>query len=138
VKKAFPPEAKARMKQLVNNLIVALREDIPTLDWMSEPTRQAAIAKLNAFGIKIGYPDKWRDYSSLKIERGSFVDNLVRASQFERQRNLGKMGRPVDRTEWGMTPPTVNCLQQLAHERDRFPGRHSAAAVFRSNRRRRT
>ena len=121
VKKAFPPEAKARMKQLVNNLIVALREDIPTLDWMSEPTRQAAIGKLNAFGIKIGYPDKWRDYSSLKIERGSFVDNLVRASQFERQRNLGKMGRPVDRTEWGMTPPTVNAYNNSLMNEIVFP-----------------
>jgi len=121
VKKAFPPEAKARMKQLVNNLIVALREDIPTLDWMSEPTRQAAIGKLNAFGIKIGYPDKWRDYSSLKIERGSYVDNLVRASQFERQRNLGKMGRPVDRTEWGMTPPTVNAYNNSLMNEIVFP-----------------
>ena len=65
------------MKQLVDNLIAALREDIPTLDWMSDPTRQAAIAKLNAFAVKIGYPDKWRDYSSLKIERTSFVDNLL-------------------------------------------------------------
>ncbi len=121
VKKAFPPEAKARMKTLVNNLIVALREDIPTLDWMSEPTRQAAIAKLNAFGIKIGYPDKWRDYSTLKIERASFVDNLVRASQFERQRNLGKMGRPVDRTEWGMTPPTVNAYNNSLMNEIVFP-----------------
>ena len=121
VKKAFPPEAKARMKQLVDNLIVALREDIPTLDWMSEPTRQAAIAKLNAFGIKIGYPDKWRDYSSLKIERGSYVDNLVRASEFERRRNLGKMGRPVDRTEWGMTPPTVNAYNNSLMNEIVFP-----------------
>jgi len=99
VKKAFPPEAKARMKELVNNLIVALREDIPSLDWMSEPTRQAAIGKLNAFAVKIGYPDKWRDYSKLKIERTSYRDNLLRASQFGRDRNLAKMGRPVDRTE---------------------------------------
>jgi putative endopeptidase len=121
VKKAFPPEAKARMKQLVNNLIVALREDIPTLDWMSEPTRQAAIAKLNAFGIKIGYPDKWRDYSPLKIERASYLENLVRASEFERQRNLSKMGRPVDRTEWGMTPPTVNAYNSSQLNEIVFP-----------------
>ena len=121
VKKAFPPEAKARMKALVNNLIVALREDIPTLDWMSEPTRQAAIAKLNAFAVKIGYPDKWRDYSSLKIERTSFLDNLQHSSQFERRRNLAKMGRPVDRTEWGMTPPTVNAYNNSLMNEIVFP-----------------
>jgi putative endopeptidase len=121
VKKAFPPEAKARMRDLVNNLIVALREDIPTLDWMSEPTRQAAIAKLNAFAIKIGYPDKWRDYSSLKIERDSFTDNLLRSSAFERQRNLAKIGRPVDRTEWAMTPPTVNAYNNSLMNEIVFP-----------------
>jgi putative endopeptidase len=121
VKKAFPPEAKARMKELVNNLIVALREDIPTLDWMSDPTRQAALGKLNAFAVKIGYPDKWRDYSSLKIERTSFIDNLLRSSQFERQRNLSKIGRPVDRTEWGMTPPTVNAYNNSLMNEIVFP-----------------
>jgi putative endopeptidase len=121
VKKAFPPEAKARMKELVNNLIVALREDIPTLDWMSEPTRQAAISKLNAFGVKIGYPDKWRDYSTLKIERTSFRDNLLRANEFGRQRNLAKMGRPVDRTEWAMTPPTINAYNNSLMNEIVFP-----------------
>jgi putative endopeptidase len=121
VKKAFPPEAKARMKELVNNLIVALREDIPTLGWMSEPTRKAAIAKLNAFAVKIGYPDKWRDYSSLKIERASLIDNLLRSSEFERQRNLSKIGRPVDRTEWGMTPPTVNAYNNSLMNEIVFP-----------------
>ena len=108
VKKAFPPEAKARMKELVNNLVAALRDDINTLDWMSEPTQKQAIAKLESFAVKIGYPDKWRDYSTLKIDRNSYADNLIRAGRFEVHRNLAKMGRPVDRTEWGMTPPTVN------------------------------
>lgn len=121
VKKVFPPEAKVRMKELVNNLIVALREDIPTLDWMSEPTRQAAIAKLNAFGVKIGYPDKWRDYSSLKIERASFMDNLLRSNQFERRRNLTKMGLPVDRTEWAMTAPTINAYNNSLMNEIVFP-----------------
>ena len=121
VKKAFPPEAKARMKELVNNLIVALREDIPSLDWMSEPTRQAAIGKLNAFAVKIGYPDKWRDYSKLKIERTSYRDNLLRASEFARDRNLAKMGRPVDRTEWSMTPPTVNAYNNSLMNEIVFP-----------------
>jgi putative endopeptidase len=121
VQKAFPPEAKARMKALVNNLISALREDIPTLEWMSAPTQQAAIAKLNAFAVKIGYPDKWRDYSTLKIERTSFIDNLLRANEFERKRNLAKMGRPVDRTEWGMTPPTVNAYNNSLMNEIVFP-----------------
>ncbi len=121
VKKAFPPEAKARMKELVNNLIVALREDIPTLSWMTPPTQQAAIAKLNAFAVKIGYPDKWRDYSALKIERTSFIDNLLRSSEFERKRNLAKMGQPVDRTEWGMTPPTVNAYNNSLMNEIVFP-----------------
>ena len=135
VKKAFPPEAKARMKELVNNLIVALREDIPTLDWMSEPTRQAAIAKLNAFTVKIGYPDKWRDYSTLKIDRNSYADNLLRASQYERQRNLAKIGQPVERDEMGHDAADRQRLQQLAAERNSFPGGNSAAAILRSQRR---
>ena len=108
VKKAFPPEAKARMKELVNNLTAALRDDIKTLDWMSEPTQKQAIAKLESFAVKIGYPDKWRDYSTLKIERTSYADNLIRAGRFEVRRELAKIGKPVDKTEWGMTPPTVN------------------------------
>ena len=108
VKKAFPPEAKARMKELVNNLTAALRDDINTLEWMSEPTRKQAIAKLESFAVKIGYPDKWRDYSTLKVNRDSFADNMSRAGQFEIHRGLAKIGRPVDKTEWGMTPPTVN------------------------------
>lgn len=121
VKKAFPADSKARMKELVNNLIVALREDIPTLDWMSEPTRQAAIAKLNAFAVKIGYPDKWRDYSSLKITRTSYLDNQLHASEFERSRNLAKLGRPVDRNEWAMTPPTVNAYNNSLMNEIVFP-----------------
>jgi putative endopeptidase len=108
VKKAFPPEAKARMKELVNNLTAALRDDIKTLDWMSEPTQKQAIAKLESFAVKIGYPDKWRDYSTLKIDRTSYADNLIRAGRFEVRRELAKIGKPVDKTEWGMTPPTVN------------------------------
>ncbi|MFZ0063003.1 MAG: M13 family metallopeptidase [Pyrinomonadaceae bacterium] len=121
VKKAFPPEAKARMKELVNNLTAALRDDIKTLDWMSEPTQKQAIAKLESFAVKIGYPDKWRDYSSLKIDRNSFADNLLRSGRFEVQRNLAKMGQPVDRTEWGMTPPTVNAYYNALMAEIVFP-----------------
>jgi len=130
VKKAFPPEAKARMKELVNNLIVALREDIPTLDWMSDPTRQAAIAKLNAFTVKIGYPDKWRDYSSLRIERDSFTDNLLRSGAFERRRNLAKIGKPVDRSELAMTPPTVNAYNNSRMNEIGFPAGILQAPYF--------
>jgi putative endopeptidase len=104
----FPPEAKARALELVNNLKEALADRIKTLEWMDEPTKQEALKKLAAFTVKIGYPDKWRDYSLLKIDRGPFVLNAIRADNFESNRELQKIGKPVDRTEWGMTPPTVN------------------------------
>ena len=104
----FPPEAKARAMELINNLKEALADRIKTLEWMDEPTKQAALKKLAAFTVKIGYPDKWRDYSTLRIDRGPFVLNSIRAENFESKRDLNKIGKPVDRTEWGMTPPTVN------------------------------
>ncbi|HEV2045689.1 MAG TPA: M13 family metallopeptidase [Chthoniobacterales bacterium] len=104
----FPPEAKARALELINNLKEALSDRIKTLEWMDEPTKQAALKKLAAFTVKIGYPDKWRDYSTLRIDRGPFVLNAIRAQNFETKRELNKIGKPVDRTEWGMTPPTVN------------------------------
>jgi predicted metalloendopeptidase len=104
----FPPEAKARALELINNLKEALSDRIKTLEWMDEPTKQAALKKLAAFTVKIGYPDKWRDYSTLKIDRGPFVLNAIRADTFEAKRDFNKIGKPVDRTEWEMTPPTVN------------------------------
>jgi predicted metalloendopeptidase len=104
----FPPEAKARALELINNLKAALADRIKTLEWMDEPTKQEALKKLAAFTVKIGYPDKWRDYSLLRIDRGPFVLNAIRADNFEVNRELKKIGKPVDRTEWGMTPPTVN------------------------------
>ncbi len=108
VQKYFPPAAKARAREMVLNLIAALRDDLQTLPWMSPKTREAALAKLQAFNIKIGYPDKWRDYSSLKINRVSHLGNELRAVRFETTRDLAKIDKPVDRSEWGMTPPTVN------------------------------
>jgi predicted metalloendopeptidase len=108
VQKYFPPEAKARALELVHNVLAALRDDLQSLPWMSPATRKAAIEKLEAFTIKIGYPDKWRDYSALKIERGPYVTNAFRAAQFENARDLAKIGKPVDRGEWGMSPPTVD------------------------------
>jgi predicted metalloendopeptidase len=108
VSENFPPEAKARALELINNLKEALSDRIKTLEWMDEPTKQAALKKLAAFTVKIGYPDKWRDYSTLKIDRGPFVLNAIRAETFEAKRDINKIGKPVDRTEWEMTPPTVN------------------------------
>lgn len=104
----FPPEAKARALELVNNLKEALRDRIKTLDWMDEPTKEEALKKLVAMNVKIGYPDKWLDYSMLNIDRGPYVLNAARAARFEVERDLKKIGRPVDPTDWGMTTPTVN------------------------------
>ena len=108
IRRAFTPEAKARMQQLVKNLVAALREDLGTMEWMTDATRKQAIAKLDAFATKIGYPDKWRDYSALNVTRDSYVENLMHSARFSRRRQLNKIGQPVDRTEWAMTPPTVN------------------------------
>ena len=108
VKDYFPPESKARMDELVKNLIAALREDLKTLPWMGEETRRAALAKLDAFTPKIGYPDRWRDYSALSIASGPYVTNAMAGTLHEFRRDLAKIGKPIDRTEWGMTPPTVN------------------------------
>ena len=108
VEKYFPPEAKAHARQMVMNLIGALESDIPSLNWMGSDTKKAALEKLEAFQIKIGYPDKWRDYSALAVDKGSYLANVRRAVEFERARDLNKIGKPVDRGEWGMTPPTVN------------------------------
>src|SRR5213595_3098001 len=104
----FSPEAKARALELVNNLKEALADRIKTLDWMDEPTKKEALKKLAAMNVKIGYPDKWLDYSLLQIDRGPFVLNTIRAEKFEADRDVQKIGKPVDRTDWGMTPPTVN------------------------------
>ncbi len=104
----FPPESKVRMIELVKNIQEALSDSIKSRDWMDDATKQEALKKLAAFTVKIGYPDKWRDYSTLKVDRGPFVMNAMRASIFETDRELKKIGKPVDRSEWGMTPPTVN------------------------------
>lgn len=108
VKTAFTPDAKAKALKLVKKLREVLREDLGVLEWMDNTTRKNAIAKLDAFVAKIGYPDKWRDYTALKINQDSYISNVFRAEQFEFNRNLAKIGKPVDRTEWLMTPQTVN------------------------------
>jgi putative endopeptidase len=121
VEKHFPPAAKERMKALVANLIEAYRRDIEKLDWMSPETKQKALEKLAKFTPKIGYPDKWRDYSKLEIKPDDLVGNVSRAAEFERDRNLAKLGKPVDRTEWYMTPQTVNASYNPVQNEITFP-----------------
>ena len=121
VAKYFPPQAKERALEMINNLKEALAEDIKSLDWMDEPTKQEALKKLAALTVKVGYPDKWRDYSLLKIDRGPYVMNVVRGDTFETERQLKKIGKPVDRGEWGMTPPTVNAYYNPTMNEIVFP-----------------
>ncbi len=108
VQRAFPPEAKQRALQMVKEIEQAMQSDIQELSWMSAETKQRALEKLHAVANKIGYPDKWRDYSTLAIVRDDAMGNVLRARTFEFHRQLAKIGKPVDRGEWGMTPPTVN------------------------------
>jgi predicted metalloendopeptidase len=117
----FPPEAKARALKLVGDLKSALRDRIQTLEWMDGPTREKALAKLDAMTVKMGYPEKWRDYSTLVIDRGPYVLNVLKAKAFEVRRNLAKIGNPVDKAEWGMTPPTVNAYYRQARNEIVFP-----------------
>ncbi|PZF70899.1 M13 family metallopeptidase [Taibaiella soli] len=117
----FKPEAKKRMLELVNNLQQTYAEHIQHLDWMSAETKKKALVKLNTFMKKIGYPDKWKDYSKLQIVGNDYVKNIIAASAFEYDFNLSKLGRPVDRTEWGMTPPTVNAYYNPAFNEIVFP-----------------
>jgi len=121
VEKYFPPEAKAHARVMVMNLIAALKSDIPALGWMGADTRKAALEKLEAFQIKIGYPDKWRDYSALAVDQGSYLANERRAIAFENARELNKIGKPVDRGEWQMTPPTVNAYYDATMNEIVFP-----------------
>jgi putative endopeptidase len=108
VKEYFPPEAKARAQKMVSDLFAALRDDLQTLPWMGPTTREEALTKLDAMTVNIGYPDKWRDYSAYRVDRGPFVMDGLRGSEFESRRDLNKIGKPVDRGEWYMTPPTVD------------------------------
>jgi putative endopeptidase len=121
IERTFTPQSKARAQEMVKNLIAALRDDLSTLSWMSDDTRKRAIAKLDAFVRKIGYPDKWRSYEALQISRGAYYNNAVSVGEFENKRNLGKIGKPVDKTEWGMTPPTVNAYYNASMNEIVFP-----------------
>ena len=121
VDKNFKPEAKKRMLELVNNLQQTYAERIKKLDWMSADTKQKALTKLNGFMKKIGYPDKWRDYSALAIVGNDYVANIIATSAWEYNYELNKLGKPVDRMEWGMTPPTVNAYYNPAFNEIVFP-----------------
>jgi putative endopeptidase len=121
VQKAFTPAAKQRALTMVRNLEAALKSDITTLSWMSEPTRKQAIVKLDAFMNKIGYPDKWRDYSALPVDRSSYQTNRFRVSKFNEERDWAKIGRPVDRAVWVMSPPTLNAYYNPQNNEIVFP-----------------
>lgn len=121
VEKYFPAAAKERMVQLVKNLQTALGERIQNLEWMGDSTKAKAIDKLNAFYVKVGYPDKWRDYSALDIQKDSYWANIKRATRFELDYMLAKAGQPVDRDEWHMTPQTVNAYYNPTTNEICFP-----------------
>jgi putative endopeptidase len=121
VEKHFSPTAKKRMDELVKNLTIAYRKRIETRDWMGEETKKQALAKLEAVVPKIGYPSKWKDYSGLQIKPDSYAANVMRAEAFESRYRLSKLGKPVDRTEWHMTPPTVNAYYNSTMNEIVFP-----------------
>ena len=121
VSQHFPAERKERMGVLVKNLLEAYRQSIDTLDWMGPETKKEAQAKLAKFTPKIGYPDKWRDYSTLTIDRNDLVGNVMRARTFGYKRNVNKLGKPIDRSEWGMTPQTVNAYYSSTMNEIVFP-----------------
>lgn len=121
VEKHFPPRAKEQMLQLVEDLLEAYRQSISELDWMSEETRPKALAKLEKFVTKIGYPDKWRDYSALEVSPDDLLGNVRAANRYEHNRAINKLGEPVDLTEWYMTPQTVNAYYNPTSNEIAFP-----------------
>jgi endothelin-converting enzyme/putative endopeptidase len=121
VDRVFPPENKAKTLEMSNLIVAAMKHRIEGLDWMSEKTKQQAIDKLGKVRNKVGYPDTWRDYGTLRVERGDFFGNATRAIVFETNRQLAKIGKPVDRGEWGMSPPTVNAYYNPSMNDINFP-----------------
>jgi len=121
VAKAFPPDAKKRMDVLVKAVSKSMGDDIQTLEWMSAETKKAADAKLAKFTQKIGYPEKWKDYSSVHITGNALVENVRNSAAFEVRRNYNKVNKPVDKKEWSMTPPTVNAYYSSSHNNINFP-----------------
>lgn len=121
VEKYFPPEYKQRARELVENVRAALRNRIQNLDWMSSQTKKNAIEKLDKMTIKVGYPDKWRDYTNLKIDKKSYFGNLISSRKFGFDYNMSKLGKPVDKLEWHMTPQTVNAYYDPVNNEIVFP-----------------
>ena len=121
VKEAFGPQAKADTLQMVHELESALETDINGLAWMTPPTRKEALAKLHAVAEKIGYPDRWRDYSGLTVVRGDALGNSQRSNAFEFHRQMNKIGKPVNKDEWAMTPATVNAYYNPLENNINFP-----------------
>lgn len=121
VKKYFSAEKKQRMEVLVQNLMKAYSKSIDKLDWMSPTTKVQAQKKLASFAVKIGYPNKWRDYSALEIKNNDLIGNVIRSREFEHQYALNKLGKPVDRDEWGMTPQTINAYYNASLNEIVFP-----------------
>jgi putative endopeptidase len=126
----FPPQYKAKMEALVGNLITAYRQSIGTLDWMGPETKQAAYAKLDKINLKIGYPNTFRDYGALVIDRDDLLGNVVRSREFEYRRNLAKLGKPIDRGEWGLTPQTINAYYDPGLNEIVFPAAILQAPTF--------
>ncbi len=121
VQKYFPPEAKQKISDLVDNIISTYAERLQQLNWMSDSTRQKAVQKLHAIVKKIGYPDKWKDYSSIHIVRDDIIANLKATANYRYKRDINKIGKPVDRMEWSMTPPTINAYYEPTQNNINFP-----------------
>lgn len=121
VKDNFPPEAKEKAVEIVDNLLLAMKERIESVDWMSNETKEKALKKLANFTVKIGYPDEWKDYSNLEIFNDSYIQNVFRANKFEFQQDMAKVGKPVDKSEWYMSPQTVNAYYNPLNNEIVFP-----------------
>jgi len=134
VEETFSPKAKADTLQMVQDIKNAMRSDIDSAPWMSGETKKAALVKLEAVVDRIGYPDEWRDYSSIRVTRDDALGNRQRALQFDRKRNLAKIGQPVDRGEWSMTPPTVNAYYSPDRNNINFPAGILQPPFYRSGR----
>jgi len=133
VRQYFPAESKRRVKELVTNLRAALREDIQTLDWISEPTRKQALLKLDSLAEKIGYPDKWIDYSKLDVDRGAYALNMLRSQHWALNRDLEKVGKSVNRNEWIIPPQTINAGYIPTTNEIVFPAAIMQAPLFDAN-----
>ena len=130
VERHFPPQSKQRVEALVANLLATYRESITMLDWMSPETRQQALAKLAKFTVKVGYPTRWIDYSALVIQRDDLAGNVMRARRFEDVRQVAKLGKPIDRQEWGIRPQTVNAYYDASMNEIVFPAGYLQAPSF--------